>query len=103
MPARSHCGVLLGNRHIFPCARSHSKCKLDVTVQTLSAACSHNGTHLEYKYVVRESDGTVVAWKPGDNCYVRIPLSEEEEVVPERVSISDAWDGSSRDVQVCGA
>ena len=45
----------------------------------------------------------MVAWKPGDNCYVRIPLSEEEEVVPERVSISDAWDGSSRDVQVCGA
>ena len=67
--------------------------------KVLPAACSHSGTHLEYKYVVRESDGTVVAWKPGDNCYVRIPLTEEEEVVPERVSISDAWDGSSRDVQ----
>lgn len=29
---------------------------------------------LEYKYVVRQVDGCVLEWKPGDNCQIKVPV-----------------------------
>ena len=42
----------------------------------LHLCSSPTGTVLEYKYVVREGDGGVVQWKPGENFTLRVPLGE---------------------------
>eukprot|EP00884_Botryococcus_braunii_P016819 jgi/Botrbrau1/3820/Bobra.0183s0050.1 len=50
---------------------------------------------LEYKYVIRNPDGEVVAWKPGPNCSLtlhQLPSSS-------KFAVSDTWDGSIHDIQ----
>ncbi|GMH42311.1 hypothetical protein BSKO_10230 [Bryopsis sp. KO-2023] len=51
---------------------------------------------LQYKYVIKGSDGGVVTWMSGDNIPLKLPATDEEEVSSMR--ICDAWDGSYRDV-----
>ena len=54
---------------------------------------------MEYKYAVRNGDGKIATWKPGDNFSLRIPLDEQLAVLPERVEICDAWDNSYRKME----
>jgi hypothetical protein len=55
----------------------------------------------EYKYVVRNTDGSVVTWTPGSNFALQLPPGETPGVgMPERVEVNDAWDSSWRQVQV---
>jgi len=46
-------------------------------------------TRMEYKYVVRDSDGTAVSWMPGENVCLEMPGLDAHTVV-----VADAWDGS---------
>lgn len=56
---------------------------------------------MEYKYVVRNSDGGVLCWKPGSNYQLKVPvLIEEQQAVAEEVLVKDAWDGSIQDVKL---
>lgn len=56
---------------------------------------------LEYKYVVRSSDGGVCYWKPGENCQIRVPVwLKEEKAIAEGVLVRDAWDGSIQDIEL---
>eukprot|EP01025_Chloroclados_australasicus_P066278 TRINITY_DN909_c0_g1_i13.p3 TRINITY_DN909_c0_g1~~TRINITY_DN909_c0_g1_i13.p3 ORF type:complete len:326 (-),score=33.55 TRINITY_DN909_c0_g1_i13:1665-2585(-) len=47
---------------------------------------------LEYKYVVKNKDGSPATWKPGDNFQLDVPQSNFD-VEREWLKISDAWDG----------
>ncbi len=58
------------------------------------------GSELEYKYVVRSEDGSVY-WKPGCNLCIRIPVNEAESWFPGSIAVRDAWDDSSRYIEVC--
>lgn len=60
---------------------------------------SNMRTEMEYKYVVRNNDGEVAVWKPGDNFSFQLPDVEEAQL-PEKVRINDAWDGSYRTIEV---
>lgn len=55
---------------------------------------------MEYKYVVRSEDGSVY-WNPGHNLCIRIPCNEADSWFPGSIAIRDAWDGSSRYIEVC--
>lgn len=56
---------------------------------------------LEYKYVVRSTDGGVLYWKPGENCQIRVPVwLKEEKAIAEGVLVRDAWDGSIQDIEL---
>lgn len=56
---------------------------------------------LEYKYVVRSQDGGVLAWKPGENCQIKVPVwLQEEKAIAEGVQVRDAWDGSIQDIEL---
>ncbi|KAF8058890.1 zinc finger CCCH domain-containing protein 56 [Scenedesmus sp. PABB004] len=56
---------------------------------------------LEYKYVVRSTDGGVLCWKPGENCQIRVPVwLQEEKAIAEGVLVRDAWDGSLQDIEL---
>ena len=72
---------------------------LGIFTQTL--LCSSNLGECEYKYVVRNMDGSIAMWTPGDNFELRL-LSEDARgaAVPEKVEVSDAWDASWRKVRV---
>jgi hypothetical protein len=51
--------------------------------------------------VLRGTDGGVVAWKPGDNCTVRVPVKlHEQRAVAQGVLVRDAWDGSVQDIEL---
>ena len=50
---------------------------------------------MEYKYVVCGGDGEGAAWKPGGNFVLSMPTGRSASV-----KIRDAWDESSREVQV---
>lgn len=51
------------------------------------------GSHVEYKYVVRNEDGSATAWKPGDN--LELPLQGGDGGLPGALRVSDAWDAES--------
>ena len=55
---------------------------------------------LEYKYVVRKSDGTVLYWKPGDNIRLEIEGGGEGSLAVQEVVVGDAWDGKSQSVRL---
>ncbi|GBF93228.1 20S proteasome subunit beta [Raphidocelis subcapitata] len=56
---------------------------------------------LEYKYVVRNPDGGIAAWKPGSNFRVRVGADTGRAApLPGGVAVRDAWDGSLRDVRI---
>ncbi len=68
------------------------------------------GSQVEYKYVVRNGDGTPTAWKPGSN--FQLPLQSEgggggssggaaafAAGLPGALRVSDAWDESWRRVE----
>jgi len=63
--------------------------------------CCSPAVELEYKYVVRNRDGGVLCWKPGENCQIKVPvLLEEEKAIAEGVLVKDAWDGSIQDIEL---
>uniref|UniRef100_A0A061QPX2 Starch-binding domain-like protein n=1 Tax=Tetraselmis sp. GSL018 TaxID=582737 RepID=A0A061QPX2_9CHLO len=53
--------------------------------------------HLEYKYVVRNHDGTVITWKPGENIRLEIP---REQAKIQEVVVGDAWDGETQSIEL---
>lgn len=58
------------------------------------------GSQVEYKYVVRNGDGTPTVWKPGSN--LQLPLQGSGAAdggLPGALRISDAWDESWRRVE----
>jgi hypothetical protein len=57
---------------------------------------------MEYKYIVKNhSDGRVLAWKPGSNLSLKVPVVQEEQhAVAEEVRVRDAWDGSIQDIEL---
>lgn len=54
-----------------------------------------SNTELEYKYVVKNSDGNIHTWKPGNNYLLQLPTA----VRAEEVKVKDAWDGSVQDIE----
>ncbi len=61
---------------------------------------SQDAADLEYKYVIRDSNGGVAAWKPGSNYYLQLAahLRQRQDLL-EHIRIQDAWDGLS-DIQI---
>ena len=56
---------------------------------------------LEYKYVVRDGDGGVVCWKPGENCSLSLSHGVESfEQAAGQLKVNDTWDGSVHAVEV---
>ena len=47
---------------------------------------------------MRDQDGGIVAWKPGENYSLQVPLDNSPSA--ERVRICDAWDNSCRQIEV---
>ena len=47
----------------------------------------------EYKYVVKDSSGSLKAWQPGENCAVEVPAE-----VDASLQVADDWHGKSRSV-----
>ena len=54
---------------------------------------------MEYKYVIRGPDGHVT-WKPGGNYNIALPGEESAEWLQIVMTICDAWDGTSRCIEV---
>ena len=54
---------------------------------------------MEYKYVIRGPDGHVT-WKPGSNYNIALPGEGSAEWLQIAVAIRDAWDGTSRCIEV---
>lgn len=52
-----------------------------------------SGQKVEYKYVVREFNGTLQAWQPGGNCAVAVPTASDGSL-----QVADDWHGKSRSV-----
>lgn len=48
---------------------------------------------LEYKYIVRQSDGNLANWQPGENCAIKVPAGSGH-----RLQVIDDWLGKSRSV-----
>ena len=72
-------------------SRSHSFC----------ICCSSILGECEYKYVVRNTDGSIAMGTPGYNFELRLsPEDARGAAVPEKVEVSDAWDASWRKVRV---
>lgn len=56
---------------------------------------------LEYKYVVRNHDGGVYRWRPGDNYQVSLPLdSEAGTPLACRLTVANLWDSSASELRV---
>jgi hypothetical protein len=66
---------------------------MNVPKGSLGAGLVSRYDHLEYKYVIRNPDGEVVAWKPGANCQLELQEAKQ-------VEVSDSWCGSMHDVKV---
>lgn len=64
------------------------------------AIADSDRVELEYKYVVRESDGQVSSWAPGSNFNVQVPVAEDKGSPPDRIDVNDVWDQAWRDIQV---
>ena len=47
----------------------------------------------EYKYVVKDPNGRMKAWQPGENCAVEVPAE-----VDASLQVADDWHGKSRSV-----
>ena len=60
--------------------------------------CRH-GIDMEYKYVIRGPDGHVT-WKPGSNYNIALPGEDSAKWLQIAVAIRDAWDGTSRCIEV---
>lgn len=52
-----------------------------------------NRQQLEYKYIVRQSDGSTASWQPGENCAIKVPAGSGH-----RLQVIDDWLGKSRSV-----
>jgi hypothetical protein len=50
---------------------------------------------LEYKYLIKNSDGNVDTWKPGENYSVNLQLQQKDGHIAS-VTILDAWYGTSK-------
>lgn len=62
---------------------------------------------IEYKYLVRnESDGVIVAWKPGGNFSLKLPINLRDGAaaggggVIGTVRVDDAWDETTREIEI---
>ncbi len=57
------------------------------------------GMDLQYKYVVRNGDGSVARWMAGDNFSLQTADSDVE-LLPSTLRVSDSWDASVHAVEV---
>ena len=53
---------------------------------------------LQYKYIVRNGDGSVARWMAGDNFSLQTATSDAE--LPSTLRVSDSWDASVHAVEV---
>lgn len=58
---------------------------------------------LEYKYIVRNPDGRILEWTPGENIKLALPSDEEASSGIHEVVVGDAWDGRSQSIQLVGS
>ena len=102
--ARFKCYVIHHRaRHGFP--EHLDKCEWDaghggipLVVEQWAAGSCRLGLQLQYKYVVRNSDGSVARWMAGDN--FELLTSENQSEQPGALRVSDAWDTSMHAIQV---
>ena len=55
---------------------------------------------LQYKYVVRNGDGSVARWMAGDNFSLQTSADDDVELLPSTLRVSDSWDASVHAVEV---
>jgi len=64
---------------------------------------------IEYKYLVRnEADGFIVAWKPGGNFSLKLPINLQDGAtagggrggIIGTVRVDDAWDETTREIEI---
>ena len=67
-------------------------------VITTSRLIFRPGFQLQYKYVVRNSDGSVARWMAGDN--FEILTSVDRADLPAALRVSDTWDASKHAIEV---
>ena len=60
--------------------------------------CCRPGMDLQYKYVVRNGDGSVARWMSGDNFSLQTGDGGVE--LPSTLRVSDSWDASVHAVEV---
>lgn len=56
------------------------------------------GLHLQYKYVVRNGDGSVARWMAGENFEILTSVDDAE--LPGSLRVSDTWDASKHAIEV---
>ena len=56
---------------------------------------------LQYKYIVRNGDGSVARWMAGDNFSLQTAPDDAE--LPSTLRVSDSWDASVHAIEVCHA
>lgn len=67
-------------------------------VITTSRLIFRPGFQLQYKYVVRNSDGSVARWMAGDN--FEILTSADRADLPAALRVLDTWDASKHAIEV---
>eukprot|EP00882_Tetradesmus_deserticola_P003887 GHRQ01004111.1.p1 GENE.GHRQ01004111.1~~GHRQ01004111.1.p1 ORF type:complete len:251 (+),score=115.78 GHRQ01004111.1:188-940(+) len=58
------------------------------------------GAHIQYKYVVRNSDGSVVRWQEGDNVSLELPGGPAEALA---LDVEDSWNKSKQVKRILAA
>jgi len=103
MPYRCGFGqyiALVGNKEPLGCWDPEKCVKMewregDIWVGEVELNAELTSDPLEYKYMVRNPDGTVIEWKPGENIVLQLPKEPLAEVV-----VGDAWDGRTQSVEL---
>ena len=81
------------------------KCSVHPVYPRQGSAGCRADSQVEYKYVVRNEDGTPTVWKPGSNLHLPLQSGGGSGGLPEALRVSDAWDESWRSIeasQPCG-
>jgi hypothetical protein len=66
---------------------------LPVTFRRLLLRHHNHSAHIQYKYVVRNSDGSVVRWQEGDNVSLELPGGPAEALA---LDVEDSWNKSKQ-------
>jgi len=68
-----------------------------VSMVALTAACR---LHIQYKYVVRNKDGSVVRWQEGANVSLELPGGPAEALA---LDVEDSWNKSKQIKRITGS
>jgi hypothetical protein len=68
-------------------------CLLPFAISSSPTAICYNSAHIQYKYVVRNSDGSVVRWQEGDNVSLELPGGPAEALA---LDVEDSWNKSKQ-------